>query len=146
MMAASSAHKPEPASPSASDRLASTQTALAQATARIAELTEQRNKALLASDDDATAIKLGSEIDALRQAARAHGDKIALLKEQAAEEERARRAREREALIEKIEKKIAQRDAVMEGAASAIKQLANASERAMTLGREIIDAWTWGAA
>jgi hypothetical protein len=132
----------EPAPSSATDRLASTQAALAQANARIAELDAQRNAALL-KDEDATAVKLGTEIDALKQAARAHSDKIALLKEQAAEEERARRAREREELIERIEKKLVQRDAAMEGVAAAIKQLASASERAITLGREIIAAWTW---
>jgi hypothetical protein len=143
-MAAAPVRK-EPAPSSATDRLASTQAALAQANARIAELTEQRNKALLASDDDTSAIKLGGEIDALRQAARAHGDKIALLKEQAAEEDAARRAKEREVLIERIEKKIAQRDAAMEGVAAAIKQLAAASERAIALGREIANEWQWPA-
>jgi hypothetical protein len=140
---AATARKPEPTPPSATDRLASTQAALAQATARIAELDEQRNASLLASDDDTTAIKLGSEIDALHQAARAHSDKIKLLREEVAKEEQERRAQAKADLIEKIEKKIAQRDAAMEGVAAAVAQLTKASERAITLGREIIAAWTW---
>jgi hypothetical protein len=141
-MAAAPVRK-EPAPPSATDRLAAAQAALAQATARIAELTEQRNASLLASDDDTTAIKLGAEIDALRQAARAHADKIELLKVEVAAAERARREEEREALIGRIEAKIKQRDAALEGAATAIKQLANASERAIKLNSEIVAQWTW---
>jgi hypothetical protein len=137
------ASNPEQAAPSsAADRLASVRAALDATTRKISELDQARNERLLA-DDNEGAIKLGIEIASLRLSARADVDKIALLREKAAEEERARRAQERQALIERIEKKIAQRDAAMEGVAAAIKQLASASERAIILGREIIDAWSW---
>jgi hypothetical protein len=129
---------------SASKRLEAAQAAIEETNRRLAEVSVQRNAALL-KDDDETAIKLGAEIDTLRQAARAHGDKIKLLREAAAEEERARRAKEQEALIGRIEAKIEQRDKALEDAAAAIKQLAAASERAIKLGREIMAAWSWQA-
>jgi hypothetical protein len=124
------------------ERLAAAQAELEQANARLAELAEQRNAALL-KDDTAGAIALGVEIANLKLAARAHEDKIKLLREQAAAEERARREREREAQIGKIEEKIEQRDAAMQEVAAAIKQLATASERAIKLGREVVAAWSW---
>jgi hypothetical protein len=134
--------EPAPAPPSATDRLAAAQAALADTTSKIAELDQQYNESLLA-DDNAGAVKLGIEITNLKLEARAHARKCELVKEKAAEEERARKAAEKAALVEKIEAKIAQRDGAMEGVAAAIKQLVSASERAIELGREIIDAWTW---
>jgi hypothetical protein len=132
----------QPAAPSATDRISAAQSALEQANARLAELHERRNAALL-RDDNGAAVALGIEITNLKLEARASEDKISLLREKAAEEERARKAEEREALIEKIEAKIKQRDKVMEEVATAIKQLATASERAMDLNRDIIAAWSW---
>jgi hypothetical protein len=139
---AASARKSEPAPSSASGRLEAAQAALEEANRKLAELNARRNECLLA-DDNAAAIELGVQITNLKLAARAHEDKIVLLREKAAEEERARRAKEREAVIAGIEKKIQQRDAAMEGVAAAIKQLTSASERAIELGRDIIGAWSW---
>jgi hypothetical protein len=141
-MMAASARKAEPAPSSASSRLEAAQAALEEANRKLAELNEQRNAALLA-DNNAEAIKLGIEITNLKLEARANEDKIALLREKAAEEDKERRAKEKAVLIERIEKKLAQRDAAMEEVASSIKQLAIASERAINIGRDIIDAWTW---
>jgi hypothetical protein len=132
------ARKPQ----SPTERLAAAQAELEQANARLAELAEQRNAALL-KDDNAGAIAFGVEISNLKLAARAHEDKIKLLREQAVEEERARREREREAQIGKIEEKIEQRDQAMQEVAAAIKQLAAASERAIKLGREVVPVWSW---
>jgi hypothetical protein len=134
----------EPAPSSATDRIASAQAELQQANARLAELTEQRNAALL-KDDNATAISLGVEATNLRLTTRAIEDKITLLREQAAREDQERRAQERERVIEGIEKKIAQRDRAIYDVAAAIKQLAVASEKAIKLGRDVIAAWTWHA-
>jgi hypothetical protein len=128
--------------PSATDRLTSVRAALDATTRKISELDQARNERLLA-DDNEGAIKLGIEIASLRLSARADVDKIALLREKAAEEDKARRAQEREALIQKIEVKIELRDRAMNEVAAAIKTLAAASERAINIGREVIEAWTW---
>jgi hypothetical protein len=126
---------------SAIDRVKVAQDDLEAANRQLAELTEQRNAALL-KDETTTAIKLGIEIANLKLEARAHEDKIQLLREEAAREEKARREAERTALVGKIEAKIDQRDKAMQEVAAAIKQLAAASERAIELNREIISSWT----
>src|SRR5262249_55303729 len=74
---------------------------------------------------------------------RAHEDKIGLLREEAAREEKARREEKRAALVGKIEAKIDQRDKALQEVATAIKQLATASERAIELNREVVSSWTW---
>jgi hypothetical protein len=134
----------QPAPPSASSRIEGAQAELQQANARLAELNEQRNAALL-KDDNATAIALGIEATNLRLTTRAIEDKITLLREQAAREDQERRAQERERVIEGIEKKIEKRDAAMADVAAAIKQLAVASEKAIKLGRDVVNEWTWQA-
>src|SRR5262245_29181809 len=93
---------------SATDRIEAAQVAFAEANHQIVELTTQRNAALLA-DDNGTAVKLGAEIATRTLEARAFGDKIKLLREEAAREEQARKEKEREQLIGKIEAKIEQR-------------------------------------
>src|SRR6516225_5150085 len=86
------ARKPQ----AAADRIESTQAALEAANRQLAELTERRNQCLLKDEDTAAAIDLGIKIANLKNAARAHEDRIQLLREQAAEEERARKAKDRE--------------------------------------------------
>jgi hypothetical protein len=134
--------QPQPAAPTATSRIESAQSALEEANRKLAELNEQRNQCLL-KDDNAGAVALGIEAANLRLVARAEEDRIALLREAAVREEQARKAEERAAQIERIEAKIRQRDKVMEEVATAIKQLATASERAMDLNRDIIAAWSW---
>jgi hypothetical protein len=135
---------PSPSRKSAASRIEAAQAAFTETNSRLAELTKQRDAALLA-DETAAAMKLGVEIANRTLEARAHGDKIRLLREEAAREERVRKEKERAAQIEKIEAKIDQRDKAMEEAAAAIKQLAAAAERAVNLDREIIGAWQWHA-
>jgi hypothetical protein len=135
---------PAPARKSAASRIEAAQAAFTEANDRLAELTEQRDAALLA-DDTAAAMKLGVEIANRTLEARAYGDKIRLLREEAAREEQARKEKERAASIEKIEAKLDQRDKAMDEVAAAIKQLAAASERAINLSREVVTAWTWHA-
>jgi hypothetical protein len=131
-----------PTPPSATDRLAAAQAALEETDRKIVELDRRRNEFLLA-DNNAEAIKTGIEITNLKLEARAHADKLALLREKAAEEEQARRAQEKAILVEKIETKLAQRDKAMDDVAAAIKQLATASEKAINIGCDIIAAWSW---
>jgi hypothetical protein len=131
-----------PARKSATGRIDAAQAALEQTNRELAELTEKRNAALL-RDDNAAAIELGVQIANLKLAARAHEDKIGLLREEVAREEQARREKEREAQIGRIEAKLVQRDKAMNEVAAAIKQLASASEQAIKLSREIASAWSW---
>jgi hypothetical protein len=131
-------------SKTATGRLEAAQAALADATRQIGELGEKRNAALL-KDADADAAKFAGEIENLQRLAHGYQDKIALLQEAAAEEERARKVKEHAALIGRIEAKIEQRNKAMEEVATAIKQLATASEQAIRLGREVIAAWNWPA-
>jgi hypothetical protein len=127
---------------SSTERLAGAQAALEQANRDLAELSGKRNAALL-QDNTAAAIALGAEIANLKLAACAHEDKISLLRAEAEREEQARRAKERAALIGRIEAKIEQRDEAMAAVAAAIERLAAASERAINLSREVIAAWSW---
>jgi hypothetical protein len=143
-MAAPTRKPEEPTSPSATDRLATVQAELARANARIAELDQPRNAALLA-DNNADAIALGIEITNLKLEVRAHEDKLNLLRSLAEKEAAERRAQERQAQVEAIEEKLSARDAAMQQVAAAIKQLAAAAERAININREIIAAWTWHA-
>jgi hypothetical protein len=133
--------KPQSASP-ASSRIEAVQSELERANRELAELTEKRNAALL-RDDNAAAIELGVKIANLKLSARAHEDKIGLLREVAAREEQARREKEREVQIGKIEAEIKLRDKDMEQVAAALKQLAAASERVHERNRKIVAAWTW---
>jgi hypothetical protein len=139
---AAPARKPEPAPPSATDRLATAQAAVEESINKLTELNQQRNQCLL-TDNDAEASRLAVEIQELQRLADGHRDKVALLKQAALEEERARRAKEQAALVGRIEAKIEQRDKAMDEVAAAIKQLATASEKAIKLGREIIATWSW---
>jgi hypothetical protein len=108
-------------SKTATGRLEAATTALAEAQRQISELIEKRNAALL-KDDDATAIKLGAEIDTLHQAAKAHEDKIRLLRAVAEQEATGRRVREREGQIKRIETKLAARDQAANELSGAIKK------------------------
>jgi hypothetical protein len=141
---AAPARKSEPTPPSATGRLEAATSALADVNRRISELTEQRNAALL-KDDDATAIRLGSEIDALHQAAKAHEDKIKLLRAAAEQELAERRAREREGLITRIEDKLAARDAVGRELQDAVAAADRAFRKLIDIGTEVQAAWSWPA-
>jgi hypothetical protein len=122
----------EPAPPSAMDRLTATQAALAETDSKIAELDQQRNQCLL-QDDNAGAIELGIKITGLKLEVRAHEDKLNLLRSLAEKEAAARRAQERQAQIEAIEAKLELRDTAMKEVASAVKALATAAEKAITI-------------
>jgi hypothetical protein len=124
------------------DRLHVVEGVIAQTAGKLVDLTERRNAALM-KDADTEAAKLGAEIEHLQRLAEGHRDKLVLLKRALAEEENERRAKERAALIGKIEDKIEERDKVMFEMADAIKQLANTSERAFKIIREIASSWSW---
>jgi hypothetical protein len=128
----------------ATGRLESATAALADTNRRISETVEKRNAALL-KDHDQEAIRLGGEIDALHQTAKAHEDKIRLLRAAAAEEERERKAREREGLINRIEVKLQLRDRHGAELATAVAAADKAFRKLIDVGVEIQAAWPWQA-
>jgi hypothetical protein len=132
----------QPASPSATSRIETTQAALEQANAKLAELNEQRNAALL-RDDNGAAVAFGIEITNLKLTARAHEDKITLLREAAVEGERERKVKEKAALIERIEKKLAGRDSAGAELADAIAKADKAYRKLIDIGLEVTAAWSW---
>jgi hypothetical protein len=107
--------------PTITDRLAAACAELDATNRQIAELAEKRNAALLA-DDDRTAAKLVNQIDDLRSLLRGHKDKIHLLEQETERERIERQAKEKAALIGRIEKKFSERDAAGAELAEAIKK------------------------
>ena len=86
-------------------------------------------------DDTGAAIELGAQLATLKLTARAHEDRIQLLRNQAAEEERKARAKERQSRIEGIEKKLAERDAAGADLATAISKADAAFRKLMSVSR-----------
>jgi hypothetical protein len=128
----------------ATNRLEAARADHAAAGSKLSELETARAAALLA-DDDTKAARLDGEIEQQRRLVRGFGDKIGLLQTEAEKEVTEKRLREQAALIGRIESKIEQRNKAMEEVAAAIKQLASATERAISLGREIVGSWSWPA-
>jgi hypothetical protein len=141
-MAVALSKQPQSAAPSATDRISAAARALEEANRKLVELNEQRNQCLL-KDDNAGAIELGIAIANLKLSARAEEDRIALLRERAAEEERARKAKEKEALVGKIEKKLAGRDAAGKELASALAAADRAFRKLIDIGAEVQALWSW---
>jgi hypothetical protein len=75
--------------------------------------------------------------------ARAHEDKIRLLREAAEREANERRVREREGLIQRIEGKLAERDAAGVELAESIARADRAYRRLIDIGLEVQAAWNW---
>ena len=113
---AASARNPEPAPPSATDRLTAAQAELEQTNARLAELNAQRAERLLA-DDTPGAVSVCIEASNLALTARALEEKIALLREKAAEEDHARRARRVTRLDGRSDRRTDQRVSAIRGSA-----------------------------
>jgi hypothetical protein len=136
--------KSEPAPSSATDRLAATQAALEEANAKLAELNEQRNAALL-EDRNADAIALGVEATNLKLSARAHEDKIQLLRDLAERESDERLAKQKAALIERVEEMLADRDTAAAELAAAIRQADGAFRKMLDHGQAVIASWPWAS-
>jgi hypothetical protein len=139
-----SARKSETAPPSASSRLEVAQSALEEANAKLAELNEQRNACLL-KDDIAGAIEFGARSATLKLTVEAHADRIAQLRQKAAEEEHARKVAEKKELIERVEKMLADRDTAAAELAAAIKQADGAFRKVLDHGQAVIAAWPWAS-
>lgn len=109
---------------------------------KLAELHASRNRALLA-DDDVTAMKLAAEIDIQGQSVRSITDKIELLKAEAEKEAAERRAKERAALIERIETKLKQRDEIGRELGETIQKADGLFRKLFEVAKEIRAAWPW---
>jgi hypothetical protein len=133
---------PAPLRKPATARIDAAQAALEDANRKLAELTGKRNAALL-KDDVAAAIALGVEIANLKLTARAHEDKIQLLRDEAAREEQARRDKEREGQIKQIEDKLAERDRAGADLGDAIRKADAAFRKLIDIGVEIQGQWNW---
>jgi hypothetical protein len=120
------------------------QASLEAANRQISELHERRTAALL-KDDVSSAIELGAVIASRTLEARAFEDRIKLLRAQAEQEERDRKAREREGLIKQIEVKLAERDRAGADLADAIKKMDVSFRRMIDAGIEIQALWNWPA-
>jgi hypothetical protein len=116
----------------------------ASATAKLNELETARATALLA-DDDTKAARLDGEIEQQRRLMRGFGDKINLLQEAAAEEERQRKVKERQGLIDRIEVKLQLRDRAGAELAEAVAKADAAFRKMIDIGLEIQAAWNWQA-
>jgi len=118
--------------------------ALAETSKQIHKLETTRNELLLA-DQDAKAAALDQQIEEQRRLERGHRDKVALLEKEAEREAAERRAKDKQELIARIEKKLSERDAAGARAVAAIKELDAAYRTMFKLGREIRAAWPWQA-
>jgi hypothetical protein len=129
---------------SLTEKLATAQAAIEEANRKLAELNARRNEYLL-EDNDTEAIRLQGQIDTLTLEVRARRDKAQLLAESVREEERERRAKEREGQIERIEKKLAERDSAGIELADAVAAADRAFRKLIDVGAEIQNLWNWPA-
>lgn len=109
---------------------------------KLAELHTARNRALLA-DNDVEAMKLAAEIDLQEQTVRGVTDKIELLKAEAEKEASEKRAKERAALIERIEEKLKQRDEIGRELGETVKKADALFCKLFEAAKEIRAAWPW---
>jgi hypothetical protein len=129
---------------SATNRLEQARADHASANAKLNELETARAAALLA-DEDGKAVALDAEIEQQQRLVRGFHDKIGLLEGEAAKEANERRVREHAALIGRIEKKLAERDAAGAELADAIKKADQAFRRMIDAGQAAIAAWPWAS-
>jgi hypothetical protein len=115
-----------------------------ETTNKIGRLEADRNDALL-RDDDKTAVRLDAELEDLRRLSRAQRDKIGLLEAKAEREANELRVKEKAALIERVERKLAERDAAAAELQTAIEGADKAFRKMINLARDVRAAWPWPA-
>jgi hypothetical protein len=130
------------AKPNTKDRLDAARFELDATTRQIAEAETARNAALLA-DDDKLAAKVATQIDGLRQAARGHADKVALLESQVEKEAIERRAKEKAGLISRIEDRLERRNAAVADLQRLLGEARAALQTVAELSNQIDAAWPW---
>jgi hypothetical protein len=118
---------------------------LAELESKVAELGSKRRGRLLAGDPAAAVAAVDSEIEKLKHAAQTERDRIKLLEAEVEREAGEKRAREKAALIGRIEKKLAERDAAGAELQAAIVKSDAAFRRVVALSRECDASWPWPA-
>jgi hypothetical protein len=126
-------------------RLRAAKAAHAEVTEQIRKLGQDRATALMA-DDDAKAARIAGEIEQLRRLEAGHRDKVSLLQAEAKKAEAARLAKEKQGLIERIEARFLEREAIGAELADMIPKINSLFVRMIELGRTIDSAWPWPSA
>jgi hypothetical protein len=130
-----------PTRKSTKESLDKARAALAESTAKLEELGNRRNTALLSSDDDAQVLALDKQIEELRRTAKSQNDRIGLLEQQHAQEEAERQAHRKAELIDRVEAKLAERDAAGAELQATIAQADELFRKVVALSREADAAW-----
>jgi hypothetical protein len=115
-----------------------------ETTNKIGRLEAERNDALL-RDDDKTAVRLDAEVEELCRLSRAQRDKIGLLDAKAERQAAEARVKEKIGLIERIEKKLGERDAAAAELQATLEQADKAFRKMINLARDVRAAWPWAA-
>lgn len=126
---------------STAETLETARAVLADIDVTLNELSLRRNAALVSSNDDAQVAVIDKLIEAARRAAKAQTDRIALLDEQAADEEAERRAKEKAAQIDRVEAILRDRDAVGAELQAAIAKADELFRRTIDLSKQADHAW-----
>jgi hypothetical protein len=109
---------------------------------RLAALADQRNVTLL-HGTDADVSKVDLEIEAANKLLRTHGDRVKLLEIEAEKEAAAKRAKELAALVDRVEKKLGERDAIAAELASCVAAADAALVKLFACNRLIQAGWPW---
>jgi hypothetical protein len=97
----------------------------------------------LHKDDDAAAADLDAKLEGLHRLAKVHKDKIAIIQSEAESELRAASAKERSALIARVQDLFLQREGVGAELTRAIKHTNDLFLEMIELGRQIDAGWPW---
>jgi hypothetical protein len=116
---------------------------LAETRAKMAALATERDAALLRGTD-ADVAKVDAAVEATEKLLRTHTDRVRLLEGEAEKEAAARRAKEHEALIGRVEGKLAERESAVAELAGCAAAADAALLKVFALNREILAAWPWG--
>jgi hypothetical protein len=119
------------------------QSALQETAEQLKALTARRREVLLAGTDDEVAA-VDAEIEAAQRLQRTRTDRVSVLLEQAEQEAAARRAKEHEALIGRVEAKLAERESAVAKLAGLVAAADAALVEVFALNRAILAAWPWG--
>jgi hypothetical protein len=132
----------QPAPQSAADRLAAAEAAIQEGNARLAELSQRRNEALL-RDRDNEAAALALEIQESQRLVQGHSDKVVLLRAEVEREANEKWVRESEAQNKQIDALFDSRDEDIAKLAACKKQEAAIWRRVLDTNRKIVAAHSW---
>jgi hypothetical protein len=118
---------------------------LSDTNSQVEKLRRQRANELRGAADNGELDKLDAEIQRLELLASRHAERIKLLEAEAAEAEAQRRVKEKEALIERIEKKANAREAAALEIAEGIAKADAGLRKLLETARDLQAGWGWQA-